>query len=675
MNKPVTFHLELTLHGIEPAVRRTLAVPGRFTLAKLHGILQILFGWEDCHLHEFRIGTTRYGDLDVLDPHSHEDEEISLAEALGQRKSLVYLYDFGDDWTVNGKVLKRYSGDLDTPECLDGAMAGPPEDCGGVWGFQEIREALADPDYSPPDDDDFGPEIPRNYDPSAFPREAVNKKLQRAYGRKSKGPKADPDALLGGYQLSKLNVIGAIVAALTERAPLSLDQVEARLTELGYPLPHGQQSLIKSIAKSPAVRTRHDGTLELETGETFRRATYLMSRADPAKKVEPVTPAEPEPLTGPVTAAELEEARPNGVFPPTLSVRRQLLLTLEAMGGKASLEDLVPEMEKFSRVTTAAKAQLTLNGSSAVSEQDGIYQIKEGRELDQIRAVYRAWTLPHRRHALNGTSWREKFEQGQADYRQRMLTEYRQAQTLRPAVVAVAGSPDEGGGDSAFALTLFDTLERRARWFTNPSEALEALRDYDILIGLNPRSSFERLGWEWEKITVDLTPTFKSRPLSNGKRKAVSTSEAVAMVTRTPLLDPAKLQKWLARGQVEKARAALEEEAQNLYLYWRFGVLHGNVLRRDEWMEVSWNERREPSLGRYLQWCLDDMQPLEVTLSNGRTGPFQPLEIEKSRDYHDRIHGLWTETSQRVSIELADILDCRYPYDIPEERLSTSIWI
>lgn len=74
-------------------------MPARYRLDQLHRMMQILFGWEDCHLHEFLIGKVRYTDLDTLDgwdDGDDEDEKIQLGQALGRRKSFLYRYDFGD---------------------------------------------------------------------------------------------------------------------------------------------------------------------------------------------------------------------------------------------------------------------------------------------------------------------------------------------------------------------------------------------------------------------------------------------------------------------------------------------------------------------------------------------------------------------------------------------------
>jgi hypothetical protein len=270
-------------------------------------MLQLLFGWENCHLHDFQFGDTSYADLDVMDGFGHEDEMVSLAEALGARKSFLYRYDFGDSWEVHAKVLKRIQGDTEAPECLDGAMAGPPEDCGGIPGFDRLKEVLENPEA---DEEDLWmlDLAPKGYSPAAFSLEAVNKKLQRAFGRKRRGPKAPSETLLAGYRLAKLNLIGAIVAALKERSPLTLEQVENRLSELGFPLPAGRQSLRRSLAKSEAVRVRQDGALELVPGEALRHLVFWMDYRCQEGLPKPA-PAlvEPEPVTGPVSWAEIQE--------------------------------------------------------------------------------------------------------------------------------------------------------------------------------------------------------------------------------------------------------------------------------------------------------------------------------------------------------------------------------
>ncbi len=62
-------------------------------------------------------------------------------------RSLVYEYDFGDDWQHSVTLEKVMPRDVDTryPACVAGRRACPPEDCGGIYGYQEFLEAVRNP--------------------------------------------------------------------------------------------------------------------------------------------------------------------------------------------------------------------------------------------------------------------------------------------------------------------------------------------------------------------------------------------------------------------------------------------------------------------------------------------------------------------------------------------------
>ena len=72
-----------------------------------------------------------------------------ILPATGKRFRFEYEYDFGDGW--QHEVL--FEGRLEAepgkqyPLCLEGARACPPEDVGGVWGYADFLEAIADPEH------------------------------------------------------------------------------------------------------------------------------------------------------------------------------------------------------------------------------------------------------------------------------------------------------------------------------------------------------------------------------------------------------------------------------------------------------------------------------------------------------------------------------------------------
>lgn len=146
------YTLKVTLLDLEPEIWRTIEVKGDTSLAKLHAVVQAAFGWENCHMHLFKAGKTLYGlptDDDFGLP-TEDERKTTVAELLPKKSSkLIYSYDMGDDWHHEVKVEKVFAPVSGTkyPRLLDGARACPPEDCGGVPGFMNFVEAMADPDH------------------------------------------------------------------------------------------------------------------------------------------------------------------------------------------------------------------------------------------------------------------------------------------------------------------------------------------------------------------------------------------------------------------------------------------------------------------------------------------------------------------------------------------------
>ncbi|PZO11022.1 MAG: hypothetical protein DCF27_01320 [Lysobacteraceae bacterium] len=58
--RPIPFghalRLRIELQHVRPVVWRTVMVADYISLGGLHHILQGAFGWQDCHLYEFRAG-------------------------------------------------------------------------------------------------------------------------------------------------------------------------------------------------------------------------------------------------------------------------------------------------------------------------------------------------------------------------------------------------------------------------------------------------------------------------------------------------------------------------------------------------------------------------------------------------------------------------------------------
>jgi pRiA4b ORF-3-like protein len=181
----VLYQLKVTLRDIAPPLWRRIQVWEDTTLGQLHEILQIVIGWEDCHLHEFMIGRRLYSIPDV-------DDDLNERTVIDERRQRLlnvlprvgtafeYLYDFGDSWhhdLLLEAILLPDSGQQ-YPRCVVGERRCPPEDVGGPVGFDEYLKALADPE-----DEEHenwlrwrGP-----FDPDAFSLNQINRLLQKRF--------------------------------------------------------------------------------------------------------------------------------------------------------------------------------------------------------------------------------------------------------------------------------------------------------------------------------------------------------------------------------------------------------------------------------------------------------------------------------------------------------------
>jgi len=211
--KQRTYELRITLNGTKPPIWRKVAVPADIALGELHDVIQIAMGWTDSHLHQFilrdkslkptkeeltralqkgftdpsifsRMHGERVfvpttdpmgGPIDMGGEGDEDEDDVTLAEVCPKVKSsLLYEYDFGDGWehTIEVQKITEPAEGAVYPVCLSGKLACPPEDCGGVWGYYNLLETIADPDHEM--HEELSEWLGDEFDPEAFDLDEVN---------------------------------------------------------------------------------------------------------------------------------------------------------------------------------------------------------------------------------------------------------------------------------------------------------------------------------------------------------------------------------------------------------------------------------------------------------------------------------------------------------------------
>jgi len=174
------YQLRIDLDGIRPPIWRRILAPGNVKLSELSEILLAVMGWYGYHLHQFIAYGNYYGEPDpeYFDEMLDETKFTLQQIAPSPGDKFKYEYDFGDSWehTVKvEKILDPQEG-MTYPVCIKGKRACPPEDVGGVWGYMDFLETIADPDSGEAKEMlDWAGE---DFDPEEFDLQEINQRLR-----------------------------------------------------------------------------------------------------------------------------------------------------------------------------------------------------------------------------------------------------------------------------------------------------------------------------------------------------------------------------------------------------------------------------------------------------------------------------------------------------------------
>lgn len=165
----LVLRVKVSIEGSEPAIWRLLDIDPALTLDNVHEILQTAVGWRDSHLHSFtdtdpyvRLRAVnghvreprRWVSQDLLDDNDNDDDLPETDWTLGQILApgsgpVFYEYDFGDGWVHRLELTGTVPAPASAPRArlVDGARRAPLEDSGGIGGYHDLLDALADPDH------------------------------------------------------------------------------------------------------------------------------------------------------------------------------------------------------------------------------------------------------------------------------------------------------------------------------------------------------------------------------------------------------------------------------------------------------------------------------------------------------------------------------------------------
>lgn len=154
------FQFKITLiDSKDPVVWRRVLVPSYYYFSDFHSIIQIIFGWDN--YHEYFFSPKGYGSFPMIDMEGEDilteviskdnrlelnSKHVKLSDIFKKKNQIfAYIYDMGDDWHHEIVLEKIIDEEHLKPQLIDGEGNCPPEDCGGIYAYNQIREILNDP--------------------------------------------------------------------------------------------------------------------------------------------------------------------------------------------------------------------------------------------------------------------------------------------------------------------------------------------------------------------------------------------------------------------------------------------------------------------------------------------------------------------------------------------------
>lgn len=174
------YQIKIELIASDPLIWRRVIIPADVTFKRLHDTIQFSMDWWDAHLYEFEINEENLritNDLDsyeeakyyqtkfkseklnkkndthgiiakILETTVRQPQTIKIDKFIEKYKTLQYVYDFGDYWHHKielEKIIDNYV--FGYPTIIEGEGACPPEDVGGIGGYEEFLLAWNDPKH------------------------------------------------------------------------------------------------------------------------------------------------------------------------------------------------------------------------------------------------------------------------------------------------------------------------------------------------------------------------------------------------------------------------------------------------------------------------------------------------------------------------------------------------
>jgi len=173
------FQIKISLDNAKPSIYRTILVESDTTFIDFHHIIQISMGWDDYHMYQFETGDYTIAEPDeLMEIESIDPASITINEVLKQSGDKIkYEYDFGDGWmhTIQLEKIIPYQLNKIYPTCIRGKRSCPPEDCGGIWGYENLKKVIKNKKH--PEYKETIEWVGIDFDPDYFDIEYVNEVL------------------------------------------------------------------------------------------------------------------------------------------------------------------------------------------------------------------------------------------------------------------------------------------------------------------------------------------------------------------------------------------------------------------------------------------------------------------------------------------------------------------